>query len=84
MTSYIDLTTKQPTSQVQITEETSSQNKLNIAFAVVVLCYECLALPIYGVLFRLGSSMTLSQDYGGVLLMGMAAILLVVGNFQLI
>jgi len=50
-------------------------------FAIVVIVYEILALPIYGVLFRLAGAFTEFQDYGGVLLMSISTILLIVGNF---
>lgn len=34
---------------------TKSHTNINIIFVILVLCYEALALPIYGVLFRLSS-----------------------------
>lgn len=51
----------------------------NIIFAVVVILYEILALPIYGVLFRISSMAEDMQDYGGVLLVSIATILLIIG-----
>lgn len=65
-------------------EAPDAQSKLNTAFAIAVICYEILALPIYGVLFRLTNTFTTDQDYGGVLLMSIATILLIVGNCLLI
>jgi hypothetical protein len=41
---------------VTYTESPASQAKFNTAFAIVVIVYEILALPIYGVLFRLAGA----------------------------
>jgi hypothetical protein len=53
-------------------------NKKNVIFAVVIIVYEILSLPIYGVLFSIGDMKF--SDADGVLLVGMTTILLIIGN----
>lgn len=70
-----------PQTTVAVTSDDSkNQNKNNIIFAVAVIAWEILTLPIYGVLFRLSNQFLASQDYGGVLLMGISTILFIVGT----
>lgn len=65
-------------------EEKKSPYTNNIIFAVLVILYEALALPIYGVLFRLSSTFESAFDYGGVLLVCIATILLIIGMYSII
>jgi hypothetical protein len=66
------------------TTESTLKNKKNIIFAIVVIIYEILSLPIIGALYRLDGSMSLLTDDGGVLLVCITTILLVIGKHEFI
>lgn len=56
------------------------RNTNNIIFAVVLIAYEILALPIFGKLFGLNVLNDAVYDYGGILLVSISTILLIIGN----
>ncbi len=60
------------------------RNRNNVIFAVAIILYEILALPIYGVLFRLSDSLTLYQDQWGLLIVSIASIFILIGTYPLI
>lgn len=68
------------TTAAVVANESQNQNKNNTIFAVAVIAWEILTLPIYGVLFRLSNQFLAYQDYGGILLMGISTILFIVGT----
>lgn len=72
----------EPVKEVHSASPTTStlKNKKNIIFAIVIIIYEILSLPIIGVLYRLDASMSSFTDDGGLLLVSIVTILLVIGN----
>jgi len=59
------------------------RNTNNIIFAVVLIAYEILALPIFGKLFGLNILNDVYYDYGGILLVSISTILLIIGRNDL-
>lgn len=60
------------------------RNTNNIIFAVVLIAYEILALPIFGKLFGLNILNDAVYDYGGILLVSISTILLIIGRNNVI
>jgi len=59
------------------------RNTNNIIFAIVLIAYEILALPIFGKLFGLNVLNDSFYDYGGILLVSISTILLIIGRNDL-
>lgn len=59
------------------------RNTNNVIFAVVLIAYEILALPIFGKLFGLNILNDAVYDYGGILLVSISTILLIIGRNDL-
>lgn len=68
------------TAPVVASKPSTLNNRNNFVFAIVIILYEILTLPIYGVLFRISPYADTYLDYGGILLVSITTILLIIGS----
>lgn len=71
------------TAPVVASKPSTLNNRNNFIFAIVIIFYEILTLPIYGVLFRISPYADTYYDYGGILLVSITTILLIIGSILL-
>lgn len=63
-----------------VADPNTRANNLNIGFAIAIILYEIMALPIYGVLFGLNDVLRSADGLNGLYLIVVATILLIVGK----
>jgi hypothetical protein len=74
-----------PAPQNKVVEQPINlKNKNNVIFAVILVAYEILTLPIFGSLYELNILNDAVYDYGGILLVSITTILLIIGKFLFI